>query len=66
MIKTNPQKIVPLLKGKFRLFTKYTSALPKNARVEGSNSLKINNSIATEIIFAAIKFFTVIFFTFLK
>ena len=48
----NAAIIVPLLNGRPIVFTKKTSALPKNASVEGSKSLKITRRIAVEIRFA--------------
>ena len=47
-------KIVPLLKEKPRLFTKYTSILPNNASVRGSNNLKIKSKTATDSTLAMI------------
>ena len=52
MIIINAAIIVPLLKGRPIVFTKKTSDSPKNARVEGSKSLKITSRIAVAIRFA--------------
>ena len=51
--------IVPLLKGSPTELTKNTSEFPKKASVRGSNNLKINNNIATEIKLAIINPLTV-------
>ena len=40
--------MVPLLKGSPILLTKYTSAFPKNASVNGKSSLNIKRRMATE------------------
>jgi hypothetical protein len=50
------EKIVPELKGSPRSFTKKTSKLPNNERVDGRSNLKMNKRIDTEIIFAKMKF----------
>ena len=42
------------------LFTKNTSDFPKKARVVGSNNLKINNNMATDIMLAIKKFLKLI------
>ena len=40
--------MVPVLKGRSKLFTNKTSTSPKIARVEGSKSLNMNRRIARE------------------
>ena len=52
--------IVPELKGRPTEFTKNTSRYPNNLSVDGSNNLKINSKIATEITLATINCLTVI------
>ena len=53
--------IVPLLKGRPKLFIKKTSEFPKKARVDGSNNLNIKSKIAIEIKFATMNHFKVTF-----
>ena len=52
--------IVPELKGRPIAFTKNTSRYPNNLSVDGSNTLKINSRIATEITLAIMNCLTVI------
>ena len=58
--------MVPVLKGRSKLFTNKTSTSPKIAKVDGSKSLNIKRRMATETKFDNIKFLSVIFFVFLK
>ena len=56
---TGLEKIVPELKGNPKSLTKKTSRYPNKPRVEGSNSLNINNKMATDNIFAITNFLNV-------
>src|SRR5574343_667743 len=58
--------MVPELKGNPSEFTIKISVFAKKAKVYGSRNLKINNKIATIMMLAIIKFFTVTVLYFLK
>ncbi len=59
-------KIVPESNGSPKVFTKKTSMYPNSPKVEGNKSLKIKSNIATERIFAIMKFLMFGFGYFLK
>ena len=56
--------MVPELKGRPKSFTKKTSRLPNNERVEGNKSLKIKSKIPTDKILAIKKLFNLNFLYF--